>query len=44
MIYEIKFILIWIIQGRESRLYAENRYDVRRVNAVMLKEMGIMAR
>jgi glycosyltransferase involved in cell wall biosynthesis len=28
--------------GRESRRYAEERYDVRKVNAVMLKEMGLL--
>lgn len=27
--------------GRRSRLIAEEKYDVRRVNAVMLQEMGI---
>jgi hypothetical protein len=27
--------------GRDSRRYAEERYDVRKVNAVMLREMGI---
>ncbi|MND75874.1 N,N'-diacetylbacillosaminyl-diphospho-undecaprenol alpha-1,3-N-acetylgalactosaminyltransferase [compost metagenome] len=27
--------------GRRSRLIAEEKYDVRRVNAVMLREMGI---
>ena len=29
------------IMGRESRRYAEERYDVHKVNAVMLREMGI---
>ncbi len=27
--------------GRESRLYAEERYDVHKVNAVMLRGMGL---
>lgn len=31
------------IMGRESRRYAEDRYDVHKVNAVMLKEMGLIA-
>ena len=29
------------IMGRESRRYAEERYDVHQVNAVMLREMGL---
>ncbi len=29
------------IMGRESRRYAEERYDVHKVNAVMLQEMGL---
>ncbi len=28
------------VMGRESRVYAEQRYDVHKVNAVILKEMG----
>ncbi len=31
------------IMGRESRAYAEKRYDVHKVNAVMLQEMGLMS-
>lgn len=30
------------IMGRASRQYAEDRYDVRKVNAVMLREMGLV--
>jgi len=30
--------------GGEPRLYAEERYDVRKVNAVMLREMGMAKR
>jgi len=30
--------------GGESRLYAEENYDVRKVNAVMLREMGLAKR
>ncbi len=30
------------IMGRESRRYAENRYDVHKVNEVMLREMGLL--
>lgn len=29
------------IMGRESRRYAEEHYDVHKVNAVMLREMGL---
>ena len=29
------------IMGRESRRYAEERYDVHKVNAVMMREMGM---
>jgi glycosyltransferase involved in cell wall biosynthesis len=32
------------IMGRESRKYAEDRYDVYKVNAVMLKEMDLITR
>lgn len=30
------------IMGQASRQYAEDRYDVRKVNAVMLREMGLV--
>jgi glycosyltransferase involved in cell wall biosynthesis len=30
------------IMGRESRVYAQERYDVHKVNAVMLQEMGLL--
>jgi len=30
-----------ILMGRESRRYAEERYDVHKVNAVMMREMGM---
>lgn len=29
------------IMGRKSRRYAEERYDVHKVNAVLLREMGL---
>ncbi len=32
------------IMGGESRKYAEDRYDVHKVNAVMLQELGLTAR
>jgi len=30
-----------ILMGRESRRYAEERYDVHKVNAVMMRGMGM---
>jgi glycosyltransferase involved in cell wall biosynthesis len=30
------------LMGREGRAYAQERYDVHKVNAVMLREMGLM--
>lgn len=41
MEYFIRYPDEIVKMGRESRLYAEGRYDVHKVNAVIMREMGL---